>query len=196
MHSSSMLKGLIGTAAVLLAVTAPAYAVSVSDQLVVTTPQGGLISVSAPEDPSLEGSGHYYYIILPADALNLDLLDHPTAVLNPDGSVSDLIGICHICSGAGPTIAFLSDGSVPLQLTDFKSASPLFLRSGETLPIGVSIYLAPGYTATFTSDVDVEPVPLPAALPLFATGLGLMGWLARRKKRGNPAQELRAVRKF
>jgi hypothetical protein len=27
--------------------------------------------------------------------------------------------------------------------------------------------------------------PIPAALPLFATGLGLMGWLARRRKRGH-----------
>jgi len=26
-------------------------------------------------------------------------------------------------------------------------------------------------------------VPLPAALPLFASGLGVMGWFARRKKR-------------
>ena len=25
--------------------------------------------------------------------------------------------------------------------------------------------------------------PIPAALPLFATGLGMMGWLARRRKR-------------
>jgi hypothetical protein len=27
--------------------------------------------------------------------------------------------------------------------------------------------------------------PIPAALPLFATGLGMMGWLARRRKRGH-----------
>ena len=31
--------------------------------------------------------------------------------------------------------------------------------------------------------VDVQTVPLPAALPLFAGGLGVMGWFARRKKR-------------
>jgi hypothetical protein len=30
--------------------------------------------------------------------------------------------------------------------------------------------------------VAVPPVPIPAALPLFAGGLGLMGWLSRRRK--------------
>ena len=29
----------------------------------------------------------------------------------------------------------------------------------------------------------VQPVPLPAALPLFAGGLGVMVWMARRRKR-------------
>ena len=29
----------------------------------------------------------------------------------------------------------------------------------------------------------VQPVPLPAALPLFAGGLGVMAWMAKRRKR-------------
>jgi hypothetical protein len=36
-------------------------------------------------------------------------------------------------------------------------------------------------------DINVATTPIPAALPLFATGLGVMGWLARRKKRKNTA---------
>ena len=34
----------------------------------------------------------------------------------------------------------------------------------------------------------VAPVPAPAALPLFATGLAMLGWLARRKRRGARCQ--------
>ena len=34
---------------------------------------------------------------------------------------------------------------------------------------------------------DVEATPLPAALPLFASGLGVMGFLAKRRKRKNAA---------
>jgi hypothetical protein len=31
--------------------------------------------------------------------------------------------------------------------------------------------------------LDAQAVPLPAALPLFATGLGVLSFLARRRKR-------------
>jgi hypothetical protein len=40
---------------------------------------------------------------------------------------------------------------------------------------------------TITNLGDVVATPLPAALPLFAGGLGVIGLLARRKKRKAPA---------
>ena len=40
-----------------------------------------------------------------------------------------------------------------------------------------------GYPDFALGGITVSPVPIPAALPLFASGLGLMGWFARRKKR-------------
>lgn len=43
------------------------------------------------------------------------------------------------------------------------------------------------FTITLNSGVDpIAAVPLPAALPLFASGLGVMAWIARRRKRTNP----------
>jgi hypothetical protein len=40
-----------------------------------------------------------------------------------------------------------------------------------------------GFTRYVTSGEATSPAPLPAALPLFATGLGMMGWFVRRRKR-------------
>jgi len=36
--------------------------------------------------------------------------------------------------------------------------------------------------------VHLSPVPLPAALPLFGTGLGIMGFIAWRRKRRMAAE--------
>jgi hypothetical protein len=46
--------------------------------------------------------------------------------------------------------------------------------------------LAPGTWAISTGDTSV--VPLPAALPLFATGLGLLAFVARRRKQKQAAR--------
>jgi hypothetical protein len=52
---------------------------------------------------------------------------------------------------------------------------------------GVNSFTAfTGGDADFRTFVDTGPsaaTPLPAALPLFATGLGVMGFLAKRRKR-------------
>ncbi|HEY4161594.1 MAG TPA: hypothetical protein VGM59_00940 [Dongiaceae bacterium] len=46
---------------------------------------------------------------------------------------------------------------------------------------------AVGYTMTFTVAQTVAATPIPAALPLFASGLGVFGFLARKKKQKNAA---------
>ena len=40
-----------------------------------------------------------------------------------------------------------------------------------------------GLRVEMTGTADISAVPLPAALPLFATGLGALGWLGWRRKR-------------
>ena len=44
--------------------------------------------------------------------------------------------------------------------------------------------ITPGVSFT---NIDPSPTPLPAALPLFAGGVGVMGLLVRRRKKQPPA---------
>jgi PEP-CTERM motif len=44
------------------------------------------------------------------------------------------------------------------------------------------------HTASTVTVPHSDAVPLPAALPLFASGLGVMAWMARRKKRKAAAE--------
>jgi PKD repeat protein len=70
------------------------------------------------------------------------------------------------------------------------SASPftshIYSAAGDyTASLTVFDNDVPGQTGVFSASipVGVNETPLPAALPLFASGLGAMGLLARRRKR-------------
>ncbi len=75
----------------------------------------------------------------------------------------------------------------------FDAGNPNFSSSADSILFGLVPYstgLEAGELKTSISDdlsLGISQTPLPAALPLFGTGLGLMGLLARRKKRKNSA---------
>ena len=97
------------------------------------------------------------------------------------GPYSDIL----VIGGSSPTAGTVSAGTnnFYLQIEDF-STTPTFLQFGYTVANPAEDYF---YTNQLNGSVTVTPVvsstPLPAALPLFATGLGAMGFFGWRRKR-------------
>ena len=91
---------------------------------------------------------------------NDNLLFAPASALPTGTEQLDILGVAFVAGGQGHTI--FSNGSI--YLDEFCSG-------------GTSCVDFPTFTASIT--------PLPAALPLFATGIGAMGLLGWRRKRKN-----------
>jgi hypothetical protein len=159
----------------------PASATTISDTLNIFAPGGALFeSIVVPEAQGNEG-GHRHIATIAAN------LGADPIVLTENGTISDIIGVFR-----NGTFGFLSDhfNGKPLtlgNLMEFRHAASAIVI-GETAGFidATSFISKPfqrlGYTAEFASDF-VAATPLPAALPLFASGVGVMGWLARRRKR-------------
>ena len=101
-----------------------------------------------------------------------------------DPTISDLVEISFNFALEKFQLGFLSDTETGLIILPSLKDKHAVEGGG---PIDVTSYLAldlqaAGYTAQFTSDVEAVPAA-PATLPLFATGLGLMGWFARHRKK-------------
>lgn len=79
-----------------------------------------------------------------------------------------------------------SNGTATGRVTDV-------LNFGDGTILDITLYNAEDWAITpkISFDLDPTPTPLPATLPLFAGGLGLVGYLTRRKR--SPKQALAAA---
>jgi hypothetical protein len=84
-------------------------------------------------------------------------------------------------SGTTFSIYFVSDGASQSDLDNFVVATVLATLPETGLPQDVSSYFFPKGGGLVI--VQSDALPLPAALPLFASGLGALGFLHWRRKR-------------
>ena len=99
------------------------------------------------------------------------------------GSTSQFISY-NVGLAGGTASASISDPGIPGDITAYYALAGLNLGSGF---FNSFQHNGPGISADLRIDTVVanpQAVPLPAALPLFASGLGAMAWMARRRKRG------------
>jgi hypothetical protein len=148
-------------------------------------------------------TGNLGGVLIDANMTTADTLDAVGGydVLSIDGTVSGWGNILSLANNPNqPNISPITSvgfGGTNMQFDNvFFPTDPHFDTLGLifSLSSGVSANLygdSPGnYTlwvgnwqSITSGDLAIAQTPLPAALPLFATGLGVMGWLGRRRKR-------------
>ena len=159
-------------------------AATISDIMTVYDPAGNIFAQAI----AYEGQ-ELPIVTLPQVPIDLNQFGNPTQLVLPGTTpgtfvASDIFGVANLGPG-NYVLAFTS-------LEDNAPAGPpppigIVLVEIPGVPVSATMYLsldlqAQGYTATFVSGLDVA-TPLPATLPLFATGLGMMGLLGWRRKR-------------
>jgi hypothetical protein len=140
------------------------------------------------------GSGPAFSVTSVTGTLtDLDISLTPFLITGPVSSYAGADNILYYpaqISGSNTTPAFVDFGGISFQTSggagyDFNLGG--YTQSGPALYVlNAEILNAAGYAAVPGStliNLDVTETPLPAALPLFAAGAGLVGLLSRRRKR-------------
>lgn len=165
-----------------------------------SNPASGLYAGNPSGDTSPFGTANGSTVYLSAGGVNSGTAGSVTVVFSsPQTSLYVLWGTVDFeTSGSGVppdrnAITFSGDGSTPLTIdgSNVHSADSSLSSGADNAYVEIT-GLSPFLTATFTDDKTSAfefqlgiptATPLPAALPLFAGGLGAMGLLSRRKKR-------------
>jgi hypothetical protein len=190
MKTISLIPSLAAAALLLIVQSAPSAAVTIQFNDLTETP-----SAVAGDQPPFEAvktciSESSCFVALP-DFLKADsgpyqaqfALTEPAGGDDPAGTLSDVIQFSVSGNTPRELDVFLFSDPISSQiasLTFYGTATEIGALQPITLP-GNLPALDTG--RSLTVEVASDAVPLPAALPLFASGLGLMGWFARRKKR-------------
>ena len=160
---------------------AQAQSVPASDTLTVYDPQGQIFSTvsedEAREDPS--------QILAVNAAIDENLFGQALYLTEPDGTKSDIFGICTCGVNNVLALGFASDTETTgVNFGEFSSTPEGNGIFDATRFLSASLR-DQGYTATFTSD---GAVPEPATWAMMLVGFGGIGVAMRRKRRTSTAR--------
>lgn len=169
------------------AVQASAQSLPQSDTLTVYDSSGNIV-VSPFADEANENASAITIVPIAFDPAQFD---NATALTEPNGTISDVFGICTGCgSDGGEHLGFASDTEI--QGVPYIVSNYVPERNGI---IDATKYLSPdlqrlGFTAQFVS--DVVPVPEPASWAMMLLGFGGIGLAVRRRRKQprNPILQL------
>lgn len=154
-----------------------------SPVVVTGDPLGGLLTFNLTLNGDYSGPGVFGSFAMGVDTANNSGWSSATLFALGGGSGPTPIVPTDYSGGASLVLVGVLDSTTwattilpndsPIKLTIFSDLSGVFSD-------------VPTFSYNFTSNT-VSTTPLPAALPLFATGMGLMGWLGwRRRERARP----------
>ena len=172
------LKNLLAGAALAIGLMLPASAQAASDTFTVFDPSGQIF-VSVSLDEAGEDAGTI--IVVPV-AFNAALFGDATNLTEPDGTFSDIFGVCTCGVGGALALGFASDTDT--NGVNFGSFPRTFAEGNGIFDATIYLDLdlqRQGYTAQFISDVE-SAVPEPATWAMMLFGFGIMGVGIRRQK--------------